>query len=113
MMSCRSLKRCSTRLHAARDVVVFLADDLGRERARGRRQRIDRRVDPQLRDRALEHDRRVEVREGRRRRGIGQVVGRNVDRLERGDRSLLGRGDPLLQHAHLGAQRRLVADGAG
>ena len=67
---------------------------------------------PELGDRALEHDRRVEVRERRRRRRIGQVVGRHVHRLERRDRSLLGRRDALLQHAHLGGERRLVADGA-
>ena len=46
-------------------------------------------------------------------RRIGQVVGRHVHRLERRDRALLGGGDALLQRAHLGGQRRLVADGAG
>ena len=100
-------------LHAARDVVVLLADDLRRQRARGRGQRIDGRVDAELGDRALEDDRRVEVRERRRRRRVGQVVGRHVDGLERRDRSLLRRRDAFLQHAHLGGQRRLVADGAG
>ena len=112
MMSCRSLNRCSTCCTRARDVVVLLADDLRRERARRRRQRIDGRIDAELRDRALEHDRRVQVRERRRRRRIGQVVGRHVDRLERRDRSLLGGRDALLQHAHLRGERRLVADGA-
>ena len=61
---------------------------------------------------ALEHDRRVEVRERRRRRRVRQVVGRNVDGLERRDRPLLGRRNPFLEHAHLGGQRRLIADGA-
>ena len=45
---------------------------------------------------------------GRGRR-IGQVVGRHVDRLHRGDRALLGRGDALLQGAHVGRQGRLIA----
>ena len=45
---------------------------------------------------------------GRRRR-IGQVVGRHVDRLHRGDRALLGGGDALLQVAHVGRERRLIA----
>ncbi len=64
---------------------------------------------PELGDRAGEHHRGVEVGEGGRRRGVGQVVGRHVDRLHRGDRALLGRGDPLLQVAHLGGQGRLIA----
>ena len=34
----------------------------------------------------------------------------HVDRLDRGDRALAGRGDPLLQRAHLRGQGRLVAD---
>ena len=45
-------------------------------------------------------------------RGIGQVVGRHVDRLHGGDRADAGRRDPLLELAHLGRERRLVADGA-
>ena len=46
---------------------------------------------------------------GRRRR-VGQVVGGDVDRLDRGDRALLGRGDPLLERAHVRRQRGLIAD---
>ena len=59
---------------------------------------------------ALEADRRVEVGERRRRRRVGVVVGRDEDRLERRDRALLGRGDPLLERGHLGREVRLVAD---
>ncbi len=62
---------------------------------------------------ALEVDRRVEVGEGVGGRRVGVVVGRNVDRLDRGDGAALGRGDALLQLAHLGGERRLVADGGG
>ena len=47
-----------------------------------------------------------------RRRRVGEVVGRHVDRLHRGDRAGLRRGDALLQLPHLGGERRLVADGA-
>src|SRR5207247_9544740 len=50
-------------------------------------------------------------RRGRRR--IGVIVGRHEDRLQRSDRTLLRRGDAFLQLAHLGGERRLVADGAG
>ena len=65
-------------------------------------------IDPELGDRAREHDRRVEVREGRRRRRVRDVVGRHVDRLHRRDRPVLGRRDALLQLAHLRRQRRLI-----
>ena len=52
----------------------------------------------------------VEVRERRCGRGVGEVVCGNVDRLDRGDRAVLGRGDALLQLAHLGRERGLVAN---
>ena len=52
------------------------------------------------------------MRERVRRRRVGEVVGRHVDRLHRGDRALARRGDPLLELAHLGRERRLVADRA-
>ena len=46
-------------------------------------------------------------------RRVGQVVGRHVDRLHRGDRALGGRGDALLQGAHVGRERRLIAHRRG
>ncbi len=48
--------------------------------------------------------------EGGGRRRVGQIVRRHVDRLHRGDRSLLGAGDPLFQGPEIGRQGRLVAD---
>ena len=51
--------------------------------------------------------------EGGGRRRVGQVVGRHVDRLHRSDRALLGGGDALLQRAHVGGERRLIAHGRG
>ncbi len=91
------------------DLEVLLADDLGLEDRRGRVERVDRRIDPLLGDRPVEVRRRVQVREHRCRGRIGVVVGGHVDRLDRGDRALAGRRDPLLQGAHVGLQRRLVA----
>ena len=91
------------------DVEVLLADDLGLEDRRGRVQRVDRRVDALLGDRPRQRRGRVEVGEHRGRRRVGEVVRRHVDRLDRGDRALAGRRDPLLQLAHLGLERRLVA----
>src|SRR2546425_1991261 len=98
------------RLHGPRGLVVLLPEDVRVEDARGRRERVDGRVDAELGDLPREHARRVEVGKRRRRRRIRDVVGRNVDRLHRGDRSLLRRRDALLERAHLGGQRGLVAD---
>ena len=89
---------------------MFLADHQRVQDARGRRQRIDSRVDAQLGDVALEPDGRVEMRKRRGRRRVGVVVGRHEDRLERRDRALFGRGDALLERRHLGRQVGLVAD---
>ena len=92
------------------DVEVLLAEDLGLEDRRRRVERVDRGVDALLGDRARQRRRGVEVREHRGRGRVGEVVRRHVDRLDRRDRALAGRGDPLLELAHLGLQRRLVAD---
>ncbi len=47
--------------------------------------------------------------ERRRRRRVRVVVGGDEDGLERRDRALLGRGDPLLEAGHLGGKVGLVA----
>jgi hypothetical protein len=60
---------------------VLLADDARIQDAGGRGERVDGGIDPELGDLTGEVRRRVEVRERRRRRRIGVVVGRDVDRL--------------------------------
>ena len=76
-------------------------------------ERVHRRVDALFRDRAVQHGGGVQVRERGRGRRVGQVVGRHVDRLHRGDRALVGGGDALLQRAHVGGERRLIAHRRG
>ena len=99
-------------LHAPGHLVVLLADDFCGQRLRCRGERVHRRIDAELSDRALEHDRGVEVGERVCRSRVGEIVRRHIDRLERGDRAL-GRGsDPLLKVAHFCGKRRLVSDGA-
>jgi hypothetical protein len=49
---------------------------------------------------------------GSRRSRISDVVGRNINRLHRRDRSGLRRSDALLKVTHLGCQCRLITDGA-
>ena len=100
-------------LHPAGDVVVALADDLGRQDRRRRRQRVDGRVDAERGDLAGQLGGRVEVGERGERRRVGVVVGGHVHGLQRRDRAAPGRRDPLLQLAHLVGERRLVADGRG
>src|SRR5271170_987388 len=99
-------------LNAARDVVVLLSGDLGRQGARGRGKGINRRIDAQFGDRTFEHDGRVKVRKGCGRRRVGQVVGGNIHGLKRCDGAALGRRDSLLESSHFGCQRRLVSDRA-
>ena len=113
MMSCRSLYFCRIALDAPGAVVVLLRD-VARVQDPGRRvERVHRRVDALLRDRTGENRRRVEVGEGGGRRRVGQVVRGDVDRLHRGDRVTTGRGDALLQEAHLVRQVRLVTHRGG
>ena len=97
-------------LHLARDFVVLVAEDARIENARRRGQRIDGRIDAELRDRPREVRCRVEMREGRGRSRVRVVVRGDVDRLNGRDRPFLGRRDPLLHLAHLAQQRRLVSD---
>ena len=93
------------------DAVVLFADDQRVHDPRGRVERVHGREDGLGGDVAAQHGRRVQVGEGGGRGRVGQVVGGDVDGLDRGDRALLGRGDALLQVAHLGRQRRLIANG--
>ena len=99
------------RLHAARDLVVLLPDDVRVEDTRGGVERVDGGVDAELGDLTRENRGRIEMRKCCRRRGVGQVVRRDIDRLHGRDRALLRRGDTLLQSADVGRQRRLVANG--
>ena len=92
---------------------MLLADDQRRQHARGRIERIDRRIDALVGDIARQHRRGVKMRERGRRRRIGQIVGGHVNRLHRGDRALGGGGDALLQRAHVGGERRLITHRRG
>ena len=53
------------------------------------------------------------MREGGRGCGVGQVIGRHVNCLYRGDRALFRRGDSLLERTHFGGKGRLITDGGG
>src|SRR5690606_39284071 len=70
-------------LRALRGGVVFFAEDSGVEDPARRLERIDGRVDPERSDLPRKHSRRVKVRKRGSRRGVGQVVRRHVNRLNR------------------------------
>jgi len=78
---------------------------------RSRVQRIDGGEDGLGGDVARQNGGGVQVGERGRRRRVGQVIGGHVNGLDRGDRTILGRGDALLQNAHFLGQRRLIAHG--
>src|SRR5215213_6909823 len=97
-------------LHPLGHLVVLVADDARVQNRRNRVQGVDRRVDALLGQVTRQLHRRVEVGERGERGRVCVVVRRDKDRLEARDRALLCRGDPLLKRAHLGCERRLVAD---
>ena len=76
-------------LDRAGHAVVLVADDPRIEDARGRGERVDGRVDAELRDGTRQVGGGVEVGERRRRRRIRVVVGRHINRLDGRDRALL------------------------
>jgi len=70
--------------------LVFCADD-----PRGRVERVGRRIDADPGDLPRQHGGRVNMGEGRGECRVGQIVCWRLDRLHRGDRTLLGRGDGM------------------
>jgi hypothetical protein len=96
-------------LNRAGNRIVFFTDDLRVELTRRRVERVDGRIDTQRSNVTRQNDGRVEVQEGRRRRRIGEVVGRDIHRLDRGNRTDLGRRDAFLEAAHFFGQGRLIA----
>lgn len=87
------------------DTVVLLADDRGIESVGGRRERVDGREQAERRNATRKNRSGVEVRKRRGRRRVGQVVCGDVDSLDGGNGARLGRGNALLEVAHLGSQR--------
>ena len=94
-----------------RHLVVLLADNVRRKDAGRGVQRVDGGVNAERGDGAVENRRCVQMRERGGRRGVGQIVRRDIDCLHRRDRAVLRGRDTLLQCAHFGCQRGLVADG--
>src|SRR5690606_29900209 len=107
----KGLVALQDRLNLTGDGVVFFTDDLRVEHARRGGERVNSRVDTPCRDRARQNGRGVQVGERGGRRRVGQVVGKDVNRLNRGNRALGRRGDAFLHGTHVGCQRRLITHG--
>src|SRR5262249_8431784 len=60
-------------LHSAGDIVMFLTDDIGCQRTGCGGKWVDRRIDPQFRNRSFQHNRGVQVRKGRCGSGIRKI----------------------------------------
>ena len=89
---------------------MLFADDERIEQDRGRCDRVNRRIHALGGHLARQHDHAVDMRGNRRHRGVGEVVGRHINRLDRRHRHAADRNDALLQSRNLARQRGLVAD---
>mmetsp|Transcript_2155 Transcript_2155/g.4907 ORF Transcript_2155/g.4907 Transcript_2155/m.4907 type:complete len:511 (-) Transcript_2155:15-1547(-) len=91
-------------------VVVLVSDDHGVEHTGVRVQRVDSWVDSQLGDLAGQHSGGIQVSEGGGWGRIGQIIGRDIDGLHRGNGSLGGGGNSLLEATKISRQGWLVTD---
>ena len=68
---------------------MLLTYDIGLEYTRGGRKRVDSGINALLRYLTREDGSRIKMRERSRRRRVGKVVGRDIDRLNRCDRAVV------------------------
>src|SRR5690606_1648743 len=95
-------------LYTLSAIVVVVPDYFRSQDPRSGVKRVNRRINTQLGDLTVQYRGRVQVGKGCCRSRVGQVVGRYVNRLYRGNGPPLGGGDPLLHLTHCGSQGRLV-----
>ena len=76
-------------LHTTCNIVMLLTYDIGLEYTRGGRKRVDSGINALLRYLTREDGSRIKMRERSRRRRVGKVVGRDIDRLNRCDRAVV------------------------
>lgn len=100
-------------LDAGGDLVVLLTDDTGVKHTRLGVERVDSRVDTQLGNTTGQHSGGVQVGKGGGGGRVGQIVSRDVDGLDGGNRTLLGGGNTLLHTTHVDGEGGLVTDGRG
>jgi len=89
---------------------VLLADDGGIKHTRSRVKRVDSGVDTKLGNGTRKDGSCIKVREGGSGSGIGKIIGRDVDGLDRSNRTLGGGGNTLLKSTKIGSEGGLVTD---
>lgn len=92
-------------------VVVVLSDDTGIQHTGLGIQRVDGRVDTQLRDTTGKHSGGVQMGEGGGRGRISQIISGHVDSLDGGNGSLVGGGNTFLHETHVDGECWLITDG--
>lgn len=97
-------------LDTGSNIVVLLTDNRGIQQSRLGVQWVDSRVDTQLGNTSRQHSGGIQVSESGSWGRVSQVIGWDVDSLDRGNGTLLGGGNSLLQGTHIGGQGWLVTD---
>ena len=92
---------------------MLLAHNVCFQDAAGGIQRIHGGVDTLFHDLTGQNGSGIQVGKGGGRGGVGQVVGRHINGLNRGDGPITGGSDTLLQGTQLVGQRGLVTNGGG
>ena len=98
-------------LYALCAVVMFFPDDGCIQDTRRRIERVDCRVNSQLSNLTAQDGCGVQVGERSGGSGVGQVVSRDVNSLNRRNRSIFRRRDAFLHGTHFAGKRRLVSHG--
>ena len=91
-----------------RYIVMILAYNPRIKNPRSRGQRIHRGIDAYLGECPRKHGRSIEMSKGGSWSRIGQIIRRNINRLDRSNRALLSGSNSLLQLAHLRSQIWLI-----
>ena len=81
------------------------------EDTRGRTQRVYGRIDTERCNLTGKLSGSIQVSKGGSWSRVGQVIGRHINGLYRGDGTILGRSDSLLHGTHLRSQRWLITYG--
>mmetsp|Transcript_8345 Transcript_8345/g.16061 ORF Transcript_8345/g.16061 Transcript_8345/m.16061 type:complete len:394 (+) Transcript_8345:943-2124(+) len=88
-------------------------DDVRVEHAAGGVEGIDGGVDTKLSNGTRKHSGSIQMGEGGGRGGISQIIGRDIDGLDRGNGTLGGGGNTLLETTEIGGEGGLVTDSGG
>ena len=98
-------------LYLPRDLIMFVSDIRGIQNPGSRIQWIHCRVNTQLNDLTRQNNGSVQMRKGRCRCRVGQIVCRHIHTLYGGNGPFIGGGDAFLQLTQINGQSRLIPNG--